>query len=188
MPKQWIDILRSNLPKVKSGIDLYVPTEEEICKQYEEEEQEKKTNKLKRFDEVFKMLLLVMTITTSIGLSSYTEIDLFFTLLYLVTAPSLWMLGNLIGSNPLSSEWEILFKIHAWVLALLVTMSTFAKFWLKVSELNSIIKLPISFFTFILTFWLYQYFNEAIGERNRKRHLLIDSIIILWYGTNTIIF
>jgi hypothetical protein len=152
--------------------------------QIKRETEEKKVDKLKRFDEVFRMLLLVMTITTSIGLSSYRGIDLSFTLLYLLMALGLWMFSNLIGSNTSFSRLEILFKIHAWVLALLVTMSTFGKFWLKVSELNPTAKIPISVFTFILAFASYHYFDDTIDPHGteRRNHIYIDFAIICLYG------
>jgi hypothetical protein len=156
-------------------------------KQTDKEEEKNGANKLKRFDEVFRMLLLVMTITTSIGLSSYTGLDLFFTLVYFITSLCLWMFANLVGTNVRMYELEVFFKLHAWVLALLVTLSTFARFTLKVSSLNPMTKLVISIATFTVTFLSYRYFEDTTDSHNRRRHFIIDFVILSWFLGNTLV-
>ena len=147
-------------------------------KQIEKEEKKKIADKLKRFDEVFRMLLLVMTVTTSIGLSSYSEINLFGTLVYFVMALGFWMLGNLLGSNVFMRDLEIILKLNAWFLVLLLTASTFAKFGLKITLLDPLTKIPIAVSTFMLTILAYNYFEDIIDPDTRHKYLRVHLYFI----------
>lgn len=142
----------------------------------------KKTQKLKRFDD-FRMLLIVMSITTSIGLSTYSGINLWGTLMYFVSSIIFWTFGHLIGSNPLFRHHEIAMKITAWVLVLLVTSSTIAKFALKVTILNLAAKIPIAIVTSVLTLAMYYWFGELVPSELRRKYMRLALIMpILFLG------
>jgi len=142
-----------------------------------------KAEKVKRFDDAFRMLLMVMTITTSIGLSTYTGLNLWVTLLYFVMPLVFWVLGHLVGSNPLFDDLEIVMKITAWVLALLMTTSTFAKFALKAALLESVAKIPIVAITSVLTFATYCWFGDLIPSYIRRKYLFMNlTLLLLFFG------
>jgi len=129
--------------------------------------------KLKRFDDVFRMLLVVMTISMSIGLSTYSGFNLWLTLLYFVLSITFWTFAHLLGSNPLHTDLEICVKIYAWTLALLVTMSALAKSALKVSVLDFATKIPIAIVTLVFTIMAYHWLGELIPPDVRRRYMII---------------
>jgi len=90
-------------------------------------EDEKEAEKVRRFDDVFRMLMVVMSITTSVGLSLY-KIDLRPALDYFLLSLGFWMFAHLTGSNEPLKNLEKEFKITSWFFALLVAGSTLAKF------------------------------------------------------------
>lgn len=141
------------------------------------EEETRISHRLKRFDDVFKMLLLVMTITTSIGFTTYSGITLWGTLIFLVMALGLWSLGHLTSIQHL----EIVVKLFAWSATLLVTTSTFAKFALKVSTLDDVTKIPVAALSFILTFAVYLWFRSSIPLHTRRRYIPFALLLPLLY-------
>jgi len=146
---------------------------------------EKIAEKMKRFDDVFRMLLLVMTITTSIGLSTYEGLSLTAALVYLVMALFFWMLGHFFGSNPLFRDFEILSKINGWVIAFLVTATTFAKFALNRSILDLAPKLIIFFTAGALALMTYLWFESYILPETRRRYMLATMTIIVFSLTGS---
>lgn len=133
-----------------------------------EEEKTKRADKLKRSDDVFKMLLVVMSTTTSFGLTTYSGIDLWRTIGYFLASVCLWMIAHLAASSP-RFHGEIYFKVTAWFLALLVTTATFGKFLLKVSILDSTAKLVVVLVTFVLIIFVLNWFGELIPAYQRRR-------------------
>lgn len=142
---------------------------------------EELVEKLKRFDDVFSMLLLVMTVTTSIGLNTYSGLDLWLTLGYLVVSLGLWALGHSVGFNSLFRSLEASIKQTAWVLALLVTGSTFAKFALRTSMLNLGARLLVFLVTLALTIVAYYWFGESISPHTRRRFMRVNLILLAWF-------
>ena len=145
------------------------------------EHREEKAEKLKRFDDAFGMLLIVMSITTSIGLSIYSVLDLRVALGYFVASLGFWMTAHLAGSNPLFDDLEIVMKLTAWVLALLVTGSTFAKFALKVSILDFGAKVLVSTVTLTLSFAIYWWFGELISSGMRRKYRRLNFVLLILF-------
>lgn len=142
----------------------------------------KKTDKVRRFDDIFRMLLLVMTVTISIGLNTYSGINLWSTLGYFLMALTLWMFGHLIGSNEFHEDDEIVFKLTAWTFALLVTAVVLTKFTLKVSELGYVVKILIFLITIFVTLLVYSWFRELIHPIARRKFVLNIATILIIYG------
>jgi len=146
---------------------------------------EKIAEKMKRFDDVFRMLLLVMTVTTSIGLSTYEGLSLTVALVYLVMALFFWMLGHLFGSNLLFRDFEILTKINGWVIAFLVTATTFAKFALGKSILDLTPKLGIFVIAGVLALATYFWFDSYILPERRRTYMIATLTIIVFSLTGS---
>ena len=143
-----------------------------------DEEKTRKTDKLKRSDDVFKMLLVVMSTTTSFGLTTYSGIDLWRTIGYFLASISFWMVAHL-GATSSRFYHEIDFKVYAWFLALLVTTATFTKFWLKASILDSTAKLCVVLITWILACFVINWFGELVPARERRRfYIMIGGILL----------
>jgi hypothetical protein len=143
------------------------------------------SEKLKRFDDIFRMLVVVMTVTTSIGLTTY-KIELLSSLPYFVMALAFWMLGHLAGSDERFREIEAQAKVIGWFLALLVTASTLGKFILKEPSLGSYEKLGIGLFAYLLTAPLCYWFSESISPKRRRNYLLLLTVILWAFVVGTL--
>jgi len=141
---------------------------------------EKRTEKMKRFDDAFRMLLIVMTVTTSIGLSTYEGLSLQFALAYLVMSLIFWVAGHLLGSNPIFGGVEIGLKINAWITAFLVTTSTLAKFALRVPVLDLGPKIFIFIVAGALAFATYSWFESYLLPEARRRYMKATLTIIFF--------
>jgi len=144
------------------------------------------SEKLKRFDDIFRMLVIVMTITTSIGLSTY-KIGLLSSLPYFVMALAFWMLGHLAGSSKLFRNIEAQAKVIGWFLALLVTASTLSKFILNEPSLGYYEKVGIGVFAYLLTAPAYYWFSEFVPPARRRIYLLLLSVIMWAFVGGTIV-
>jgi len=144
-------------------------------------EETETSDKLKRFDDVFRMLILVMTITVSIGFRTYTGLNLWGTLGYFIMSLSFWMLAHIVGSNSLYSDLEVSMKLNAWVLASLVTASTFAKFGLKTETLDLIMKIPIVAFALVFYLMLDCWLEELMSSRQRRKWFRVNTVLLGCY-------
>lgn len=147
-----------------------------------------RADRLKRFDDVFKMLLVVMTITTSIGLSTYSGVNLWSTLAYFIMSLAFWMVGHMIRSNSLFVYHEIMMKLYAWSIGLLVTASTYAKFALKVSTLDWVAKIPVFTITLALSLVTFKWFKESVPSHMSRAYVRAISIILILYSAGYIVF
>jgi hypothetical protein len=142
-----------------------------------ESEGVKEVEKVRRFDDVFRMLIVVMSITTSVGLSLY-KIDLFPALAYFLLSLGFWMFAHLSGSNELLKKSEIELKITSWFFALLVTGSTLAKFAEKSVVLDNYAKGAVSIIALGSTYLLYLWFVDVIPSKKRMLYTMMIYLVL----------
>lgn len=143
-------------------------------------EKEKEAEKVRRFDDVFRMLMIVMSITTSVGLSLY-KIDLVPALAYFFLSLGFWMVAHLMGSNMLYRDLEIGLKITSWSFALLVTGSTLTKLYEKSTVLENYARVAIGVIVFLSTILLFRWFGEIIPLRKRWQYILLFFVIVSYF-------
>ena len=143
------------------------------------QEEKERADRLKRFDDVFRMLLVVMTVEISLGFNSYTGLRLWSSFSFFLASLGLWIFAHLIGASKLSAEWEIILKLYAWSFAMLVTAVVLAKSLLKVSQLEGIVTAPIVLITLAVTLLLYRWFSGFIPE-NKGRQFKLMVVLMLF--------
>jgi hypothetical protein len=128
------------------------------------DEQENTREKIKRLDDIFRMLLLVITIMLSVG---FGKVNLVF-----ILAPLFfWMLGHAIGQ--FDGDSEILLKFTAWFYTSFIVIVILIKSASGLSELS--ITLRISSFiisllpTALAIHWLTHTFDEERAHIIRRR-------------------
>jgi hypothetical protein len=150
---------------------------------YTLQEEKERADRLKRFDDVLRMLLLVMTVEISLGFNSYKGLNLWSTFPFFLMSLSLWIFAHLIGVSKLLAEWEILFKLYAWSFAVLVAAVVLAKSLLQVSQLEGIVVIPIIVITILSTLLLYRWFSRFIPEnKGRQFKLIVVMMLLVIFG------
>lgn len=75
--------------------------------------------KFNHFDDAFKILLLIITITLSLGsFNSDKKFGLLSFYVFVISALVLWIIGHFFGTKPHHTNKEIFCKVLAWALAI----------------------------------------------------------------------
>jgi hypothetical protein len=96
------------------------------------------TDTFKRFDDIFRMFLILVTIMMSIGSisnSSGVQINLWSGFGFIILSLIFWMLGHAIGEGDYR-QLTVLLKSYAWISVCMVAIVTFFKFWYNLSTLT----------------------------------------------------
>jgi hypothetical protein len=128
------------------------------------DEQENTREKIKRLDDIFRMLLLVITIMLSVG---FGRVNLVF-----ILAPLFfWMLGHAIGQ--FDEDSEILLKFTAWFYTSFIVIVILIKSASGLSELSITLRISsliISLLPTVLAIhWLTHTFDEERAHIIRRR-------------------
>jgi hypothetical protein len=78
------------------------------------------TEKLKRFNEAYSLLFVVVTILLTVGATSFEKIDLSATVSFILVSLVAWIFGHLLGANQSFRHVEIQFKLTARLYASLL--------------------------------------------------------------------
>lgn len=120
----------------------------------------------RRFDDIYRMFLLVVTITISIGSISYNsalKIDLWSGLGFILLSLVTWMIGHAIGEGD-NRQFSLLLKMYAWISVSLVAFTTFLKFWLNTSTLGSSLVLMSVVFSLIATLLPFLWLSKTLSQ------------------------
>jgi hypothetical protein len=139
------------------------------------DEQENTREKIKRLDDIFRMLLLVITIMLSGG---FGRVNLVF-----ILAPLFfWMWGHAVGQ--FDEDSEILLKFAAWFYTSFIVVVVLIKSALDLSELSMTLKtfsLIVSLLpTAPVIKWLTQEFEEERAHIVRRQLWLIVTSLVLF--------
>lgn len=127
----------------------------------------KEKPRTERFDEAFKMLLIIMTMAFSVSIAFYKEIMefKFFSLTgeaFIMTI-ILWSFSTLYDG-----EHEYGIKIGAWYLLMLTYLILFARLHYAVPLLPPFVASLIILVTLALTLPMLEYLKEAVTEEDYK--------------------
>lgn len=134
-----------------------------------EKKQEENTEKIKRFDDIFRMLLLVITIVLSARVGN---VNLWNNLGVIFLALALWMFGHAYGMRWSFGDIEIWFKLYAWA----ITSFIGSIILIKVVLLISIVSWEWVIFSSILSICITippLYWFRKMLNNYQKRGLLI---------------
>ena len=127
------------------------------------DKQETTREKIKQLDEIFRMLLLIITIMLSV---EFGEVNLGFILAPLIV----WMLGHVVFKY---EDWEISLKLFAWLLASFIALVIVIKGVSCLSELNINLRIASFIFSLIPTALITRWLTNTLDEENinmiRKR-------------------
>lgn len=151
------------------------PSEDKEKKQKEKER--KLHEKIKRFNDIFSMLFLVITIVISVGAIRFPNENLSFTIIFTMLSLGFWMFGHAIGYK--YQDLEVQVKISAWVFASLVASTVLLKFAIGVSALSLEWSSFCIFVSIVLTILSSLYFKEVIFESKQPR---LTMIVLLFFG------
>jgi len=120
-----------------------------------------------RFDEAFKMLLIIATITFSGALAFYKEIiELRFfsySIGVFVIAIIIWLFSTLYGE-----KYEYLLKTGAWWLLMFAFGTVFARLYFTVFLLPPLVVSLVVLLSLVLTLPMLTYLKETIGAKECK--------------------
>jgi hypothetical protein len=129
------------------------------------------SEKIKRFDDIFKMLLLILTITISVGSTAFENINLLSVLGFIVAPLVLWIIGHAFGSNPEYIDSETQFKLLAWGFESLAIPIVAFKFILGGLTLSYELVALCSLISFGLTVLPYVWLKEFLSDMQRRTFL-----------------
>jgi hypothetical protein len=151
----------------------------------QKEKERELREKIKRFNDIFSMLFLVITIVISVGANSFAKENLSYTIMFTLLSLGLWMFGHAIGSKPINLDLEVQAKIFAWAYASLVAGTVLLKFATGVSTLDFNYSWLCILASVFLTFLSYLYLKEAMSERQQTvflRNLFFIVFFSLMYA------
>jgi hypothetical protein len=151
-----------------------------------EEDKKKKQRenrkKIKRFDDIFRMLFLVITIMISVGSNTFGNVNLWTTIGFIAFSLIFWMLGHAMGAYKFL-DTEVSLKLYAWAFASFVAPIIFIKFALGLSTLGFGWVVVSFFSSLVLTVSPYYYLRSALDSRQRSkwtRNLLFLFLYVLY--------
>jgi hypothetical protein len=131
----------------------------------------------KRFDDVYKMLLLIESVLISSSFAFFKDVmpwEFFnFTILSYIFSIILWCIPHLYATSS-----EYVFKIIGWYFTVQITLVTFARLCLLVYVLPQIYTISVLTLSFCFSFPMIYYLKQNIG-REYVKHLKISLLIVV---------
>ena len=148
----------------------------------------KTKTRVERFDEAFKMLLIVMTLTLSANIGLYKEImepkSFSYTIWIFAITIVIWAYSTLSGGKD-----EYVLKALAWYFLMLAFGVFFARLRFTVFLLPPLVVSLIVLVGLALTLPILWYLKEIIGEKEQKRLTkVLFSITLLLIVLDTLYF
>lgn len=137
----------------------------------EKKKQKENRNKIKRFDDIFRMLLLTLTIIISVGSITFEKINLLSALFFILTPMAFWMIGHAVGSYPNSDYIETEFKLLSWGFVSLAIPIVSFKFMLEGSTLSYELVGICTLISMGLTYLPYRWLKEILSDYQRRTFL-----------------
>lgn len=94
------------------------------------------SDKLKRFNDIYTLLFVVITILLTVDITLFDTTDFGLTVLFVVGSLVVWALGHLLGANSGLRHVEVQLKLIGWLYASLVACDVVVKFALRLSVLS----------------------------------------------------
>ena len=91
---------------------------------------------LKRFNDIYTLLFIVITILLTIDITLFDFSDFGLTILFTVGSLAVWAFGHLLGAKAGLRHIEIQLKLIAWLYASLVASDVIVKYALRASVLS----------------------------------------------------
>ncbi len=142
------------------------------------EEEPGVSERLKRFNDVYTILFVVITILLTVNITIFERTDLGATILFIVGSFVAWIFGHLIGAKPLLRHVEIQFKLIAWLYASLVASDVILKYALGLPDLTGWWSAFCIFTSVTSGAVLFYFLREGVRRRDRGEATLLTAVLI----------
>lgn len=95
--------------------------------------------RLRRFNDVYSLLFVVITILLTVGADTFEKVNLGSTVAFILGSLIAWIVGHLIGAQTSLRHIEIQFKLIAWLYASLVAGDVVLKYALEIPNLTGLV-------------------------------------------------
>jgi hypothetical protein len=136
-------------------------------------EQNENRGRIKRFDDIFKMLFLVITIMISFGSQSPINLNLWNNLYFIVVPLTFWILGHAIGTYSTVIDTEAGFKLGAWAFASVAVSIVFLKFALRSPTLSYEWFFACVIFSIVITWLAFLYLKKVLSPYLKRNFMIV---------------
>jgi hypothetical protein len=149
-------------------------------------EQRENSKRIKRFDDIFKILFLVITIMISFGSQDSIDLNLWNNLYFIVVPLVFWIFGHAVGAYVTLKETEAGLKLGAWAFASVAVSIVFLKFALRSPVLSYEWFFVGVIFSIAITWLAFLYLKKALSPYLKSYFMLVVGFefVALLYAVN----
>jgi hypothetical protein len=133
---------------------------------------------LKRFNDVYTLLFVVITILLTVDITLFDSADFGLTVLFIVGSLGVWAFGHLLGAKTDLRHVEIQFKLIAWLYASLVASDVIVKFALRLSVLSGWWASLCIVVSVLSGLALFAYLRRGIKRRDRDELAVLVLVLL----------
>jgi len=138
--------------------------------QQELSREQRLSEKLRRFDDIFRMSLLAITAMITVGSVTFGGINLWNAYWFILFSLVCWIFGHALGAVGYQFiDMELDFKLYAWTLAMLFGVIAATKIALGVTYLEPRILFAVIPLSVALSYPTYLWFKRDLGEFGTKK-------------------
>lgn len=147
----------------------------------QKENRENTHEKIKRFDDIFRILLLIISIIISFRIGNLSLSNI---VVFIFLPLGFWIFGHAhVGCND-SIANEVCFKLCAWAVVSVAIPVVFLKSALGFPSLDHIMFFACIIFSILLTIWAREWLKEAFSKQpylKRQLYFFMFSLVGLVY-------
>ena len=134
--------------------------------------------RLKRFNDVYTLLFVVITILLTVGANTFERVNLGATITFILGSLAAWTFAHLIGAKPYLRHVEIQFKLIAWLYASLVASDVILKYAFEIPNLTGRWSAFCIFASVSSGLALFYYLREGIHRRDRNEFSILVAVLV----------
>jgi hypothetical protein len=151
------------------------------------------TERLKRFNDVYTLMFVVITILLTVGASTFEKSDLGPTITFILSSLAAWIFGHIVGANQPLRHVEIQFKLIAWLYASLVAGDVILKYALDAANLAGLWSALCIFASVASGFALFYYLRGGIRRRDKDEFAVllavaVAALVLYVFYAQTVVF
>jgi hypothetical protein len=136
------------------------------------------SEQLKRFNDIYTLLFVVITILLTVDITLFDTIDFGLTILFTVGSLAVWGFGHLLGAQIDLRHIEIQFKLIAWLYASLVASDVIVKYALRASALTGWWSSLCIFVSIFSGLALFVYLRSGIRRRDKDELAVLLAVLV----------
>ena len=133
--------------------------------------------RLKRFNDVYTLLFVVITILLTVGASTVQIENLAATITFSLGSLAAWVFGHLAGAKSSLRHVEIQLKMIAWLYASLVASDVILKFALHTTNLSDFWSAVCIFASVSSGLGLFFFLRKGVHRRDERQFALMVALL-----------